>query len=78
MIALEELQNFSSENNEIFYQKGIIYFELELYEYAIENFIKFSSKTNDDALVYVLIGKSFVKMKKYQSAITSFEESPEN
>ena len=44
LIALEELQNFSSENNEIFYQKGIIYFELELYEYAIENFLNFPLK----------------------------------
>ena len=75
LIALEAVSKFSLNNKEVNYQKGIAYFELELYNYAIENFIQYALDNNDDPMVYFLIGKSFMKINDYVSAIGSFEKS---
>ncbi|SVE39378.1 uncharacterized protein METZ01_LOCUS492232, partial [marine metagenome] len=56
-------------------QMGVAYFELELYDKAIESFIPYALENNDDALVFSLIGKSFLNVGDYISALGAFQKS---
>ena len=50
-------------------------FQLELYGKAIEYFIPYALDNNNDALAFFLIGKSFLNLGDYISALGAFQKS---